>query len=788
VNQSEFLRDAPAGWDPSRWAEEIQFHRLVDAVVDCAIFLIDPRGIVKTWNPGAERLKGYRASEVIGRHFSILYPPEDQDTPAHALQVAAEEGRFETENWRLRKNGSRFWAGIVLTSIRDREGRLVGFAKVTRDLTERHIAERTLREQVARLTATIDCVGAGVIVGDREGTPTLQNASMQDMLGLASPAQSLDELLNRRRLFLPDGVTPIGREASAMAAALRGEARDDVEVVMLGPTEGEKRHLRINARPLPGLEGEIAGGVIVAHDVTAARRAHDEVSRQRAMLESILRGVAEIILVSDRDGNVLMSNPAFDRLIGVPLPPGTPVTEQVRHYEYFTADGSRRFAPDDWPAALAFRGDRVEDQKFLLRSLATGQDTLLSTSVRILRAPDEKPFGALLIARDVSAHKGAGGKMVDKARLEQGELLVSILECVTERVIVYDRDGRIVLTNPAAERLLDPVVPLSAPLEARQARYDAFALAADRRLELDELPLGRAMAGLESDDLELLVKSHSCPDGIPMSVSGRPLLDRSGQVAGAVVTMRDIAARQLAERERDELLRDVRRSDDELAQFAYVASHDLRAPLRAISSLAEWLEEDLRTHFNADTFEQMRMLRGRVNRMDVLLRDLLDYSRIGRIDAEVTTVNVHDLVNEIAELVGPPPGFHITRSIDLGPIQTAALSLKRALLNLVSNAIKHHDRKEGEVRIGALDDGAFLVFVVSDDGPGIPRRFQERIFEMFQKLQPRDKVEGSGMGLALVKKLADISGGDVSVASDGRGTTFRLRWPRVWPARRLPAH
>ena len=219
-----------------------------------------------------------------------------------------------------------------------------------------------------------------------------------------------------------------------------------------------------------------------------------------------------------------------------------------------------------------------------------------------------------------------------------------------------------------------------------------------------------------------------------------------------------------------------------------MASHDLRAPLRAISSLAEWLEEDLRAHFNADTFEQMRMLRGRVNRMDVLLRDLLDYSRIGRIDADVTMVNVHDLVNEIAELVGPPPGFHITRAIDLGPIQTAALSLKRALLNLVSNAIKHHDRKEGEVRIGALDDGAFLVFVVSDDGPGIPERFQERIFEMFQKLQPRDKVEGSGMGLALVKKLADISGGDVSVESDGRGTTFRLRWPRVWPARRLPPH
>src|SRR5689334_7548715 len=136
-NETEALRES-----------EARFRLLVESVRDYAIFLLDPEGHVATWNAGAERIKGYRAEEIIGRHFSVFYPEERvaERFPQYELEVAAREGRFEDEGWRIRKDGTRFWANVVITALRDETGTLVGFGKVTRDLTDRRQAEEALRE------------------------------------------------------------------------------------------------------------------------------------------------------------------------------------------------------------------------------------------------------------------------------------------------------------------------------------------------------------------------------------------------------------------------------------------------------------------------------------------------------------------------------------------------------------------------------------------------------------------------------------------------------------------
>src|SRR5512146_1523912 len=130
------------------------FRYLVDTVRDYAIFVLDPKGYISTWNPGAERMKGYTPQEIIGKHFSIFYPPADLawDKPGHELKVARETGRFEDEGWRLRKDGSRFWANVVITRLLDDEGRMVGFGKITRDLSERREAEQRYRLLIEQVT------------------------------------------------------------------------------------------------------------------------------------------------------------------------------------------------------------------------------------------------------------------------------------------------------------------------------------------------------------------------------------------------------------------------------------------------------------------------------------------------------------------------------------------------------------------------------------------------------------------------------------------------------------
>ena len=219
----------------------------------------------------------------------------------------------------------------------------------------------------------------------------------------------------------------------------------------------------------------------------------------------------------------------------------------------------------------------------------------------------------------------------------------------------------------------------------------------------------------------------------------------------------------------------------ELDDFAYVASHDLKAPLRVIDNASKWLEEDLAAHLDDETRDTMRLLRGRVKRMEKLLDDLLQYSRVGRTveAASDGMVAGNELVDDILTLLSPPEAFKVTVGPGFAAIRLERMPLQQILMNLISNAIKHHDRKEGHIELEVEDRGGLFDFAVKDDGPGIPAEFHDEIFKIFRTLKPRDQVEGSGMGLAIVRKHIDISGGSLWLESaEGKGSTFHFTWPK----------
>jgi signal transduction histidine kinase len=247
---------------------------------------------------------------------------------------------------------------------------------------------------------------------------------------------------------------------------------------------------------------------------------------------------------------------------------------------------------------------------------------------------------------------------------------------------------------------------------------------------------------------------------------------------------RDLLQRRVDERTNElaQANEELARSNAELEQFAYIASHDLKTPLRAVDNLSKWIEEDLKDLLAGETRENMELMRGRVQRLKVLLDDLMAYSRAGRIGTEVVPVDTAAMVREIVRLLDLPEGFAVTILGQLPNFTTAQGPLEQVLRNLIGNAIKHHDRATGRVEISVADRGDDYEFIVADDGPGIPPGLQDKAFQMFQTLRPRDEVEGSGMGLAVVKKLVGWQGGRVWVESGphGRGATFRFTWKKDW--------
>src|SRR5262245_33280695 len=232
------------------------FEILVDRVRDYAMFVLDPEGRIVTWNTGARLLKGYQAEEIIGRHFSIFYLPDAVASgwPQQELKVATMQGRFEDEGWRVRKDGTRFWANVIITALRDDDGHLLGFSKITRDLTARREAEEALRESEERFRLLIEGVhDYALYMLDTEGMMTSWNTGAQKMIGYTR-----DEVLGRHIsiFYLPEDVAS-GKPWEEIAQAHRtGRAEDEGWRVR---KNGERFWARVVVTALYDHEGKLRG-------------------------------------------------------------------------------------------------------------------------------------------------------------------------------------------------------------------------------------------------------------------------------------------------------------------------------------------------------------------------------------------------------------------------------------------------------------------------------------------------------------------------------------------------
>ena len=232
------------------------------------------------------------------------------------------------------------------------------------------------------------------------------------------------------------------------------------------------------------------------------------------------------------------------------------------------------------------------------------------------------------------------------------------------------------------------------------------------------------------------------------------------------------------EEERLRVIEDLDFANRELKDFAYIVSHDLKAPLRAIGSLTNWLWEDYADKLGDEGKEQLDLLTGRVKRMNGLIDGILSYSRAGKINEEKSEVDLNDTLREVLETIAPPENITVSISDELPRINCEKTRIFQVFQNLVSNGVKYMDKPGGEIKIGYNRDEMNMVFSVSDNGPGIEEKFFEKIFTIFQTLNARDDVEGTGVGLSLVKKIVEMYDGKVWIESEhGKGSTFYFSLP-----------
>lgn len=607
------------------------FDLLVDAVIDYGIYMLDLDGHVTTWNTGAERIKGYKAGEIIGRHFSLFYSEEDRiaGAPAAALATATREGKFEQEGWRIRKDGSRFRASVVIDPIRDNGGELIGFAKITRDITERLNAQEEIERSREALVyrALLEAAPDAMVVVNQRGEIVLLNVQAEKQFGYHRNELVGQQVLN----IIPEGFAE-----------------------------------RLIADDLRSPEDALAQQIGMGIELSALRK-----------------------------------------------------------------DGSR------FPIEL------------MLSPLASPDGVLVTAAIR-----------------DISTRKANEETMKRAEQRYRG-----LLEAAPDPMVLVNQSGEIVLLNVQAEKQFGYSRDELLGRKITDIIPDGFAerLVADK-LRSPEEALAQEIGG----GIELTALRRGGGE-FPVEIMLSPLESADGMLVTAAI--RDVSVRKAAEADLVEKIAELKRSNEELSQFAYIASHDLQEPLRMVSSYTQLLAQRYVGKLDSDADEFIAYAVDGATRMQRLIQDLLAYSRVGTKPMDVGTVSSQEALGVALTNLGnaiEDSGAVVTNG-PLPPVRADEIQLAQLFQNLIGNAIKYRAESAPEVHISARQKHGRWQFSVKDNGLGIEPQYYDRIFGMFQRLHNRDQFSGTGIGLAICRKIVERNGGEISVTSTpGNGSTFHF--------------
>lgn len=620
---------------------------------------------------------------------------------------------------------------------------------LNREVAERRRAEEEL-DRFFALALDMVCI-AGF-----DGYFKRLNTAWEKALGF-----TVEELTARPFL---DFVHPEDREATIAAAARQTE--HGLSVISFENRylckDGSHRWLLWSSTPLAETQTLYA----IARDITERKRADEGLARLAAIVDSS----QDAIIGKALDGVVTSWNRGAEQLYGYSA-------------EEVVGRSIGIIIPPDRPGEMPSIYDRIARgegvQNFETRRVAKdGRELDVSLTVSPIRDARGDIIGASAIARDMTEHK-----RLAEALRESEDRHRTIVDTAVDGIITIDDRGLVESLNPSAERMfgyaagevLGQNLKMLMPAPYRDV-HDGYLSRYRKTGERRIIGIGREVEGRRKDGTTF-----------PLELSVSEV--ERGKRRQYVGIVRDISERKRAEEELARHTDALARSNAELEDFTHVVSHDLKEPLRGIEAFSTFLEEEYSQTLDDQGRRYIDVLRGSAIRMRELIDDLLKLSRVGRSEPEYVRYPMESLLEEVAENMEfalKEKSATLQVEPDLPTITCDPLRLRQVFENLISNAIKYCDKREPAIRVSSTEDAGFYTFTVADNGPGIDPRYHDKIFEVFQRLVHREEHAGTGIGLAICKKIVEGHGGKVWVESDGQGngSTFFFSIPKsLRPAR-----
>ncbi|MBD3881213.1 PAS domain S-box protein [Phormidium tenue FACHB-886] len=750
------------------------------------IGLLNLDGTVVEINPKLLSFAGVTVDVVVGRLFwqTIWWAEASQATLQQAIAQAAQGQLINYETEILGESDRTLTIDLTLQPIRDQTDTILWLLVEGRDITKRRQAEAEIQRLNAELEQRVS----------RRNTQ-LEAAKAQTQL-YADIVHNMQMAIHVWHLADPDDDTslelislnPIAQQiANRPLASMLGKRilecfpsmpRNQVAIIAEIARNGQQKvdlethysddqvsgFYTCHAFPLPG---RCVGAAI--EDITERKRAELALQESERLFATIANLSPVGIFRMDADGNNIYVNDRWLEITGLPASRAHgKAWQEALHPD----DRDKMFT--EWEEANRLRQPYTAECRFLHPN---------GSAVWVLgqitpEFADNLLIGYVGTITDISDRKQA------EIELRESERRYATLAALSPVGIFHtDAYGNCLYANERWRNI--------AGLSEAEAMGDGWI----RSIHPDDrhrIAAGWEQAIHSDQPFQVEYRFRSASGNITW-VMGQATaeIDDSGKIIGYIGTITDITERKRSEMDLQDRANELSQvnllltrttslleeRNRELDQFAYVASHDLKAPLRAIANLSEWIEDDLADSLPPENQRQMQLLRGRVHRMEALINGLLQYSRVGRTEVDTQTVSVQTLLTEVVDSLDPPDEFTVTIGEGMPTLQTKSLLLRQVFANLISNAINHHPRSDGHVSVTVKEQALFYEFAVSDDGRGIAPEHHEKIFDIFHTLESRDTKESTGIGLSIVKKIVETEGGTIQVDSQlGAGTTFRFTW------------
>jgi len=721
--------------------------------------VVNQGGEIVLLNVQAEKQFGYSRDELVGQKVKNIIPKGFAerliaDGTRSAAEALAQQIGTGIELSGRRKDGSEFPIEIMLSPLESAEGILVTAA--IRDITTRKEAEKVLAQMEGRYRGLLEAAPDAMVVVNQDGEIVLLNVQAEKQFGY-----SRDELVGQKvKNIIPKGFAErlIADGTRSAAEALAQQIGTGIELSGRRK-DGSEFPIEIMLSPLESAEGILVTAAI--REITTRKEAEKVLAQMEGRYRGLLEAAPDAMVVVNQGGEIVLLNVQAEKQFGYSR--DELVGQKVKNIipkgfaERLIADGTRSAAEalaQQIGTGIELSGRRKDGSEF---------------PIEIMLSPLESAEGILVTAaiRDISARRRAEKHLAQMEGRYRG-----LLEAAPDAMVVVNQAGEIVLLNVQAEIQFGYRRHELVGQKVKNIIPKGFAerLVADALRSTEDALAQQIGTGIE------LSGRHKNGGIFPIEIMLSPLESAEGTLVTAAI--RDITTRKQAEAHLLRKVDELNRSNEELGQFAYVASHDLQEPLRMVASYTQLLSRRYKGKLDSDADEFIAFAVDGASRMQRLIQDLLAYSRVGTKGQELLNisseaalqqalVNLRGTIEESGALVTHDP---------LPRVLADEMQLIQLFQNLIGNGIKYQNPGVPRVHVSAAKNGEQKwTFSVKDNGLGIDSQYFEKIFGMFQRLHKREEFAGTGIGLAICKKIVERHGGTISVMSQpGQGSTFRF--------------